>query len=220
MTTSLVVAITEDNGMGKNNNLPWFPKAIKGDMSWFKLITTSKFKVENGEFKLLPKDSEDKSLNTVVMGRKTWESIPLRFRPLPQRKNVVLTRAIQEAPTKADITYSSDFNEYLTRNSARNTTIYIIGGANIYDVVMDCDELSYVFVTQMLKGSPVVECDVFFPIEKMARFPHKIDISQEVYENLKANSGFDLGTTHFHADERYFEESNGYKYKMYLFHKA
>lgn len=78
-TFSLVVASTQKGGIGLNGNLPW--KKIPGDMAFFRKVTST---------------TTDPTLqNAVIMGRKTWESIPSKFRPLPGRLNVILTR--QEA---------------------------------------------------------------------------------------------------------------------------
>ena len=73
---SLVVAATQKGGIGLKNDLPW-PK-LKGDMSFFRDLTSTC-------------DDENK-MNAVILGRKTWESIPTKFRPLPGRINIVLSR--------------------------------------------------------------------------------------------------------------------------------
>ena len=70
-----VVAASEQLGIGSGGQLPW---RLPGDMAAFKRITTT----------TMTPGRE----NAVVMGRKTWESIPARFRPLPGRVNIVLSR--------------------------------------------------------------------------------------------------------------------------------
>lgn len=72
----VVVAATKDMGIGKDGKLPW---KLPSDLKFFKDVT------------LTTSDSGKK--NAVIMGRKTWESIPLQNRPLPGRLNVVLTRS-------------------------------------------------------------------------------------------------------------------------------
>jgi dihydrofolate reductase len=73
----LVVAATLKGGIGQSGKLPW---RLKGDMAFFKQLTTTTTTAQKGK------------RNVVVMGRKTWESIPSNFRPLPNRVNVVLSR--------------------------------------------------------------------------------------------------------------------------------
>lgn len=73
----LIVAATEELGIGVLNNLPW---RIPKDMAFFKHATT-----------VVPKESPNKE-NVVIMGRVTWESIPPKFRPLDNRFNIVVSR--------------------------------------------------------------------------------------------------------------------------------
>lgn len=75
-TFQVVVAATENMGIGKDGKLPW---RLPSDLKYFKNITTT--------------TSDHGKRNAVLMGRKTWESIPAEHRPLPGRLNVVLTRS-------------------------------------------------------------------------------------------------------------------------------
>ena len=70
---SIIVAADAKNGIGNKGKLPW---QIPNEMKYFKEVTT---KAKTGFF------------NAVIMGRKTYESIPTKFRPLKDRLNVVLT---------------------------------------------------------------------------------------------------------------------------------
>ena len=75
-TYQVVVAATRNMGIGKDGKLPW---NLPSDLKFFKELTIS--------------TSDPGKKNAVVMGRKTWESIPLKYRPLPGRLNLVLTRS-------------------------------------------------------------------------------------------------------------------------------
>ena len=70
----MVVAATRALGIGKDGKLPWH---LPGEMAFFKELTS--------------KTSDAGKHNAVVMGRRTWESLPPKFRPLPGRLNVVLS---------------------------------------------------------------------------------------------------------------------------------
>lgn len=72
---TLIVAATPSNAIGRNSTLPW---RLSQEMAYFARIT----KGEEGSSKR----------NAVIMGRKSWEGIPAKFRPLPGRTNIVVSR--------------------------------------------------------------------------------------------------------------------------------
>lgn len=81
---SAVVAVTPSWGIGKNGTLPWVAAGIRlpRDMAYFKEITTN---------------ASDGKQNAVLMGRRTWEGIPLANRPLIGRVNIVVTSNVDWA---------------------------------------------------------------------------------------------------------------------------
>jgi dihydrofolate reductase len=99
-----ILACTHNGGIGLNGKLPW---RLKEDMKLFKTITTT---IQN------PNDKG--KLNAVIMGRKTWESIPMKFRPLPNRINIILSRTMNKEETEE--IYNTDLNQ-----------LYIDLGANL-----------------------------------------------------------------------------------------
>jgi dihydrofolate reductase len=77
---ALIVAATEELGIGLKSNLPW---RIPKDMAFFKHVTT-----------IVPEAlQKSQKQNAVIMGRVTWESIPPKFRPLENRFNIVVSRS-------------------------------------------------------------------------------------------------------------------------------
>ena len=126
---SIIVAVSEDWGIGKDNELLWH---ISEDLKRFKRLTSG---------------------NVVIMGKKTWESLPKK--PLPNRKNIVITDNPKE-------TFESAFTAYSIEDSlAKCTTgeeIFIIGGGSIYRQFMPlADRL---FITHVHKKAPA---DIYFP---------------------------------------------------------
>jgi len=101
MTISVIVAFSEGNIIGKNNKMPW---KLPADLKRFKAITTG---------------------HTVVMGRRTYESIG---KPLPNRKNIVLT-SIPESII--DCITADSLKDAITV-SEPETELFIIGGASVY----------------------------------------------------------------------------------------
>lgn len=107
MTIGLVWAQAHDRVIGRDNGIPWH---IPEDLKHFKAITGT---------------------SRVVMGRRTWESLPERFRPLPGRENVVVTSdAAYDAP---GATLASSLDEALSGDD----DVWVIGGANVYAEAID-----------------------------------------------------------------------------------
>ena len=101
MTISIIVAFSEGNIIGKNNKMPW---RLPADLKRFKTITTG---------------------HTVVMGRRTYESIG---KPLPNRKNIVLT----SIPESIIDCITADSLKDAIAISGQETELFIIGGASVY----------------------------------------------------------------------------------------
>ena len=126
----LIAALDPNFGIGINGKLPW---SIKEDLALFK----------------------EKTLNhTIVMGRKTFESIG---KPLPKRNNLVVTRNMTFKHISG-IETIRDFNDFLNKNTDTDELIYIIGGAEIYNMALPfAKRLALSFVKK------VYNCDTFFP---------------------------------------------------------
>lgn len=127
---SIIVAVSDDWGIGKENELLWH---ISEDLKRFKRLTTGK---------------------TVVMGKRTWESLPKR--PLPGRKNIVLTDIPGENIDGAVMAYSIE--EALSKCD-RNEEIFVIGGGSVYRQFMVVADRLY--ITHVHKKAPA---DVYFPV--------------------------------------------------------
>ena len=98
----------------------------------------------------------------VIMGRKTWDSLPERFRPLPGRRNVVITRDAAWQANGADAVPSIEAALALLAGAAK---AFVIGGAEIYALAMPhADELVLTEIDAELDG------DTFFPPWDRARF--------------------------------------------------
>lgn len=149
---TVIVASTRRGGIGKNGQLPWH---LPEDMAHFKHVTTT----------LVDHASTTKQ-NAVVMGRKTWDSIPEKFRPLPGRLNVVLTRACQDAsyvsPYPSGVVVASSVAGALEQLGTRSDVagIFVIGGEQAYREAVDLPNCCKVYVTRV---GVDFECDAFFP---------------------------------------------------------
>lgn len=151
---SIIVAATQDTlGIGCNGGIPW---KLLGDLKNFRTITTSTV--------------VSSKINAVVMGRKTWESIPLKYRPLKNRLNVILSKTLNPTLVEGEcIRVESDIDECMKKLQDDGDSIehiYIIGGSCVYERAMTLEDCKSIFVT-WIEGS--FECDTFL---------HKIDRSK------------------------------------------
>jgi dihydrofolate reductase len=116
-----IVAMDEGRLIGKNGALPWH---VPEDMAHFRALTSGQI---------------------VVMGRKTWDSLPAKFKPLPGRTNIVISRegSNLELPQGVLRAFSpAEAIEQAQSAVANLQTIWIIGGAEIYKATLPmCDEV-------------------------------------------------------------------------------
>lgn len=129
-----IVAHDEHLGIGKNGTLPWYEPE---DLKRFARLTKNQ---------------------AVLMGRKTWESLPRK--PLPSRINIVCSRYAEYLAVHKDVLKFEDAKEAIISLKKKPLTdiLWIIGGAEIYSTTMQFwDEL---YVTKIPR---VHDCDVFFP---------------------------------------------------------
>ncbi len=130
----LIAAVGRNGVIGKDNALLWnFPE----DMAHFRNLTAGQ---------------------TVIMGRKTWESLPERFRPLPGRQNIVLSR--QKGFEAPGATLAGSLDEAIASAAlARPShTVFVIGGEQIYQQAMAfADRLEITEVALSPEG------DAYFP---------------------------------------------------------
>ncbi len=110
MSISIIVAISKNGVIGKNNELPWY---VPEDLKRFKALTMGKI---------------------VVMGRKTFESIMKKLgHPLPGRKNIVVSRN-QNYCVPDDVIKYTSFKEFLKKHEREE--IFVIGGGEIYALAL------------------------------------------------------------------------------------
>jgi len=152
---AVIVATTPKGGIGKDGAMPW---NLPADMAHFKRVTTC---------------ACDDKRNAVIMGRKTWESIPEKFRPLAGRVNVVLTSKAAEPG------YTSTFPEdVLVASSVASAVevlqtrgdvgeMFVIGGHSAYQEALSLPNCDRIFLTRIGKD---FECDTFFPTFNEADF--------------------------------------------------
>lgn len=142
----VVVAADEQGGIGRARALPW---RLPGDMAFFRELTTG------------AGGAVGAARNTVVMGRKTWESVPSAYRPLPGRRNVVLTRQAELAVPEG-VWVESSLEAALGRLAqlSGRGAVFVIGGGEVFREAIALPQCRGVHLTRV-RG--VFECDTFFP---------------------------------------------------------
>ena len=167
-TFEIVVAATETEfGIGKEGGLPW---RLSGDMKFFKDLTSTTGSPSPIGAETKTEGGSTTIENAVIMGRKTYESIPGKFRPLSGRINVILSRnekLREEMDLPADVLVCSSLEaamEELSNGtiSSRVAKIFVIGGGTVYEEAMKSPQCSVVHLTSV-KGS-FEGMDTFFPV--------------------------------------------------------
>ena len=138
MAFDVVVAHDLNQGIGINNALPW---QCKPDMAYFKSLTTG---------------SNGSQENAVIMGRKTWESIPEKFRPLPGRRNIVLSKT---QPVINGAIVASSLESALEKADPAGKT-FVIGGGKLYQEAIEHENCKTLHITKIFTS---FDCDAHFP---------------------------------------------------------
>ena len=135
---SLIAGVARNRGIGRNNQLLW---RLPEDLARFKALTMG---------------------HAVIMGRKTWDSLPARFRPLPGRRNIVLSRSPALQLAGAEIFTSIEEALLACKDDDR---VFVIGGAQIY-----AEALPLADRLELTEIDADFEADVFFPVWDRSAF--------------------------------------------------
>jgi dihydrofolate reductase len=157
----IIVAVSKNGAIGGNNSLIW---SLPNDMKRFKQITTG---------------------NSVIMGRKTYESIG---RPLPNRRNIIITRDLKYYANNCEIVNSIEEALRLTNNDC-----FFIGGGEIYKQVLPLTDIIY-----LTKIDENFDGDTYFP-------------------DLNKNEWFEVSNESFKADKENKYRYSFIKYERYQF---
>lgn len=132
MEKIIIAAVSENGVIGKDGDIPWhYPE----DLKHFRKKTTG---------------------HSVIMGRKTYFSLPEDYRPLPDRKNIVLSRSKPELPEKVELAESLE--DALEKAEEHSEKAFIIGGANVYEQALEeADRMILTEIHEKYDG------DTFFP---------------------------------------------------------
>lgn len=179
MRFNIIVAHDSKRGIGKDGDLPW---KLREDFKNFSFVTS---KVQESQYFTY--------VNALIMGRKTWESLPKK--PLPNRLNVVMTHKQIELPFPLTLVAGSledAFNKILAFNKKehkspnekiyRTESIFVIGGEQIYNMGLKHPDCDIVYTTEIYTDA---KCDRFF-----AKFPElrtrKMEYQTNRFEGIES----------------------------------
>lgn len=140
-----------NRGIGNVGKIPW---SLPEDLARFSSITKETL--------------QPNKCNAVIMGRKTWESLPKKFRPLPKRLNVVLSSSeafrssIVQEYRNDQVCVFSEFQHALEHLNALDSVekIFAIGGSRIYNLAIQHESCHVLHLTEIFQD---FDCDAFFP---------------------------------------------------------
>jgi len=135
MKVSLIVAVSENGVIGKDNDLIWH---LPNDMRFFKETTMG---------------------HHVIMGRKNFESIPHKYRPLPNRTNVVITRQKDYKAEGCVVVNSIEAALEVAKQNGDHEP-FIIGGGQIYKITLENNLVDRIYLTKIYHA---FDGDTFFP---------------------------------------------------------
>lgn len=155
-TYQVVVAATRTMGIGKDGKLPW---RLPSDLKFFKDVTVT--------------TTDPAKKNAIIMGRKTWESIPLEHRPLTGRLNVVLTRSGSfDIATAENVLICGSMTSALELLAASPyclsiERVFVIGGGQILRDSLNAPGCDAIHITEIETD---INCDTFIPAIDVSQF--------------------------------------------------
>ena len=148
MIVSLIVAVSENGVIGRDNDLIWH---LPNDMKFFKETTKG---------------------HHVIMGRKNFESIPHKFRPLPDRVNIIVSRQPDYQAEGCIVVDSIEESLEIAKQNSDEEP-FIIGGGQIYKLALESDIVERIYLTKIHHS---FDGDTFFPqLDSIWREVYKVD---------------------------------------------
>ncbi|XP_028915410.1 dihydrofolate reductase [Ornithorhynchus anatinus] len=179
-----IVAVAKNGGIGNKGDLPW--PALRNEFRYFQKMTTT--------------PTVKGKQNLVIMGKKTWFSIPEKSRPLKDRINIVLSRELKEPPQGAHYVAKSLDDAlnllHLPELASKVDMVWIIGGSSVYKEAMEKGGHQRLFVTRILQD---FESDTFFPeidLEKYKLIPEYPGVPADTQEEKGIQYRFEVYEKH------------------------
>lgn len=168
---NVILAISKNFGIGNKGQLPW---SLRHDLQNLKNITTN--------INLFNKLAKNKQ-NAVIMGRKTYESLPAKVRPMPNRLNIVLSHEMTDASSYSGALVCKSLPHALEtveqRLQDKVEEVFVLGGARVFEEALAHERCQQVFLTKVGLEFP---CDTFVSKDILKDFKH-LETSKTYVEN-------------------------------------
>ncbi len=220
---AVVAAAASSRGIGAGGNLVW---RLPADMSHFKHVTMTPPSSSSSK-----KEVSRKTKNAVIMGRKTWESIPAKFRPLDNRMNVILSRSESHVVDEEDenddnVMFCTSLKDAMDKLKKKNDEfqnvgdIFVIGGGEVYKEGIESGLVNKVIYTMVDNLSQEQEnsFDTWFPELKADEWTCSPFSGQEVgsvavEDEKKEDANIETSSFHEHAIV-HTDAKSGIKYQF------
>jgi dihydrofolate reductase len=180
---TIVVALDDCNGIGRNNTIPWH---IKNDLKFFRYITTKK--------------NDQTKQNAIIIGRKTYETFP---KPLPNRLNII----VSSNQTLPNINYPNvirfdTFNDAIkhAKDNPNIENIFIAGGVSIYEEAMKTNLVKRLYVTRVKGDFKCTAVWSTFDVSDFKRIEPIPDEYQQFFEHSDENKDENDKTPSYHLE--------------------
>lgn len=154
---NVIAAVSKNGGIGYKGDLPW---RLKKEMMYFNRMTSHV--------------NRENTQNAVIMGRKTWQSIPDKYKPLNGRINVVISKTLDSVPE--GVLLYTKLREALTALKLNKNieTLWVIGGSGLYNEAVKDKNCKHLFITKI---DQEYLCDTFFPDIDMKEFEETVEFN-------------------------------------------
>lgn len=159
MKVALIVAMDLERGIGRNNDLMWH---LPNDMKFFTQTTRNQI---------------------VVMGRRNYDSIPDKYRPLPHRENVVLTRNTDFSAPDCKVFHTLEACLHHYRDEEERI-VFIIGGGEIYRLALEAGVVEEMYITHI---NHRYGADTFFPEFDLTQWKVETVLEQSIDDRHEAS---------------------------------
>jgi dihydrofolate reductase len=180
---TIVVALDDCNGIGRNNTIPWH---IKNDLKFFRYITT--------------KQNDQNKQNAIIIGRKTFETFP---KPLPNRLNIVVS-SNQNLPNTnyPNVLRVQTFNDAIkyAKEDSNIENIFIAGGVSIYEEAMKTNLVKRVLVTRVKGDFKCTAVWSTFDVSNFKRIEPIPDEYQRFFDHSNENQEENDKTPPYHLE--------------------